>query len=179
MKLIDRINEQRKFDRKETSGVSWEVRKPTHSVLPITNTATKNDSNTNSPVCTPKAAALHRSTRSARRERGIQRGKGDVDASPEIHGINVSPTASPNITSDDISNDNNTPTAASEAKGFFSRLRAAAVPRSGDGPTPAEAFASQISQMTLDTASGRRYVKDSGVEVVVTVGTKITISQQA
>ena len=28
-KLIDRIEEQRKFEKNETSGVSWEVRKPT------------------------------------------------------------------------------------------------------------------------------------------------------
>lgn len=30
-KLIDRIGEQRKFERNQTSGVSWEVRKPTSS----------------------------------------------------------------------------------------------------------------------------------------------------
>jgi hypothetical protein len=41
-KLIDRIEEQRKFDLNQTSGVSWEVRKPTGASWQRSNTEVSN-----------------------------------------------------------------------------------------------------------------------------------------
>jgi len=150
-KLIDRMTEQRKFNQGKTTGVSWEVRKPTK----------------NHNSWSPSSQSKQRSTS----ENDVE----DTAATPTPNNNNNNNSNGKDNThksklpskSDDVVPFTESSPPASASKGFFSRLRAAANPY-------------QPAAMVTDQHGRRRTgtIAECGVIVVHTKGSQITIAQQ-
>ena len=154
-KLVDRINEQRKFNQGETTGISWEVRKPTRAawslgagtpVVSPTSQKNLNNSIAEQTSATKTKSIAIASNKSALSTTNASNETARMDTRSNAAVINLT-TSSKDMTT--------------------SRLRVSATPY-------------EPATMVTDQYGRRRTgsVQNSGVVIITTVGSKITIAQQ-